>query len=117
VAKRWRTNPTNQFDVVYKIINDFNYRGNGSFIVSGARERLQSLVFQRSEEGPRFRESVHLPGIYLHATLGDGTASGNASLIFSGCPQSHELYISLITNRKTFDSPWATLFNYWVTSN
>lgn len=26
--------PTNQFDVVYKIINDFNYCGNGTFVVS-----------------------------------------------------------------------------------
>ena len=25
--------PGNQFDVVYKIINDFNYRGNGTFVV------------------------------------------------------------------------------------
>jgi len=43
---------------------------------------------------------------------------GYTGLIFSGYPEATGfITVSLITNRKTFDLPRASLPNYWVTAN
>lgn len=90
--KPWRSGgeSANQFDVVYKIINDFNYRGNGIFVVPGARERCGYKGAQYSNEakkGPVFVK-VRTHEVHLHATLGVWKCGFN----FQWIPQSYELY-------------------------
>lgn len=73
-------------------------------------------------KGARLRERAHprvLPPTCARARA-RLTQAWSERLISSDIPRSHGHLITvlpLITNRKTFDSPWVRLFNYWVTAN
>lgn len=86
----------NQFDVVYKIINDFNYCGNGIFVVSpsaqgkGRRDYGDALYSNGAEreEGPCSCECAHpRKGTYTHVQR-----AWRRGFNFQRIPRSHGLY-------------------------
>lgn len=94
--------PANQFDVVYKIINDFNYRGNGTFVVSArGGDAITELPRVPTERG---RTPVYI-NVHTHGVH----PRGDAGLISSGYPEAMGfITVSFVMDRKTFDSPRAS---------